>query len=173
MNKIQTSYIDLCYGGDILYVWQAVVHVESLLDVTYISSISMTILMKEDWAAFYAIGMQSLCFELLIMLIWMLTKLGTYICWTYSSGNYASNIELHVFTSRIHTLLFISAVIHEPNGPQETSQYEHSSIPATVKKLFNLHSNFLTKRDAWAGTFENYFKIRKTPRTDCPGMYLW
>ncbi|BAS87162.1 non-specific phospholipase C1 [Oryza sativa Japonica Group] len=59
-------------------------------------------------------------------------------------------------------------VIHEPNGPQDSSQYEHSSIPATVKKLFNLHSNFLTKRDAWAGTFENYFKIRKTPRTDCP-----
>ena len=59
-------------------------------------------------------------------------------------------------------------VIHEPNGPQETSQYEHSSIPATVKKLFNLHSNFLTKRDAWAGTFESHLKIRKTPRTDCP-----
>lgn len=59
-------------------------------------------------------------------------------------------------------------VIHEPNGPTPTSQYEHSSIPATVKKLFGLHSNFLTKRDAWAGTFENYFKIRKTPRTDCP-----
>jgi hypothetical protein len=95
------------------------------------------------------------------------------MCRTYSSVNYASNIELHVFTSRIHTLLFISAVIHEPNGPQDTSQYEHSSIPATVKKLFNLHSNFLTKRDAWAGTFESYFKIRKTPRTDCPGMYLW
>lgn len=73
----------------------------------------------------------------------------------------------------IKTLLFICAVIHEPNGPQETSQYEHSSIPATVKKLFNLHSNFLTKRDAWAGTFENYFKIRKTPRTDCPGICLW
>jgi hypothetical protein len=75
--------------------------------------------------------------------------------------------------SIIMTLLFICAVIHAPNGPQETSQYEHSSIPATVKKLFNLHSNFLTKRDAWAGTFENYLKIRKTPRTDCPGTYLW
>jgi hypothetical protein len=67
------------------------------------------------------------------------------------------------------SLLLTCAVIHEPNGPQATSQYEHSSIPATVKKLFNLHSNFLTKRDQWAGTFENYLKIRKTPRTDCPG----
>ncbi|KAJ4979175.1 hypothetical protein NE237_009955 [Protea cynaroides] len=57
-------------------------------------------------------------------------------------------------------------VIHEPNGPTQYSQFEHSSIPATVKKLFNLKSDFLTKRDAWAGTFENYF--RDTPRTDCP-----
>lgn len=59
-------------------------------------------------------------------------------------------------------------VIHEPDGPTPYSQYEHSSIPATVKKLFNLKSNFLTKRDAWAGTFEKYFYIRDTPRDDCP-----
>ncbi|XBI85760.1 hypothetical protein VPH35_093851 [Triticum aestivum] len=59
-------------------------------------------------------------------------------------------------------------VIHEPNGPDKTSQYEHSSIPATVKKLFNLRANYLTKRDLWAGTFESYLKVRKTPRTDCP-----
>ncbi|XP_027337768.1 non-specific phospholipase C1 [Abrus precatorius] len=59
-------------------------------------------------------------------------------------------------------------VIHEPDGPTPYSQYEHSSIPATVKKLFNLKSNFLTKRDAWAGTFEKYFNIRDTPRDDCP-----
>ncbi|CAN1231874.1 Non-specific phospholipase C1 [Linum grandiflorum] len=59
-------------------------------------------------------------------------------------------------------------VIHEPNGPTPTSQFEHSSVPATVKKLFNLKSNFLTKRDAWAGTFDSYFNLRKTPRNDCP-----
>lgn len=59
-------------------------------------------------------------------------------------------------------------VIHGPDGPTPYSQYEHSSIPATVKKLFNLKSNFLTKRDAWAGTFEKYFYIRDTPRDDCP-----
>ncbi|KAL2332952.1 hypothetical protein Fmac_014165 [Flemingia macrophylla] len=59
-------------------------------------------------------------------------------------------------------------VIHEAEGPTPYSQYEHSSIPATVKKLFNLKSNFLTKRDAWAGTFEKYFYIRDTPRDDCP-----
>ncbi|KAM7259481.1 hypothetical protein ACFE04_015222 [Oxalis oulophora] len=59
-------------------------------------------------------------------------------------------------------------VIHEPDGPTPYSQFEHSSIPATVKKLFNLKSNFLTKRDAWAGTFEDAFTVRKTPREDCP-----
>ncbi|XAR60728.1 Phospholipase C [Bertholletia excelsa] len=59
-------------------------------------------------------------------------------------------------------------VIHAPHGPTPSSQFEHSSIPATVKKLFNLNSNFLTKRDAWAGTFENYFNLRNTPRDDCP-----
>ncbi|KAL5817169.1 hypothetical protein ACOSQ3_025547 [Xanthoceras sorbifolium] len=59
-------------------------------------------------------------------------------------------------------------VIHEPDGPTPHSQFEHSSIPATVKKLFKLKSNFLTKRDAWAGTFEKYFHIRDTPRDDCP-----
>ncbi|GAB4859959.1 NPC intracellular cholesterol transporter 1 [Ancistrocladus abbreviatus] len=59
-------------------------------------------------------------------------------------------------------------VIHKPIGPTPSSEFEHSSIPATVKKLFNLSSNFLTKRDAWAGTFENYFYLRDTPREDCP-----
>ncbi|KAJ3669634.1 hypothetical protein LUZ60_011584 [Juncus effusus] len=59
-------------------------------------------------------------------------------------------------------------VVHEPNGPKSTSQFEHSSIPSTVKKLFNLNSNYLTKRDAWAGSFESLFTMRKTPRTDCP-----
>ncbi|XP_065854369.1 non-specific phospholipase C3-like [Euphorbia lathyris] len=68
--------------------------------------------------------------------------------------------------------LFISpwinpgTVIHGPEGPEETSEFEHSSIAATVKKLFNL-KDFLTKRDAWAGTFEIALN-RTTPREDCP-----
>ncbi|KAI4382145.1 hypothetical protein MLD38_008144 [Melastoma candidum] len=60
-------------------------------------------------------------------------------------------------------------VVHGPNGsPYPNSEFEHSSIPATVKKLFNLSSPFLTKRDAWAGTFEGIFEGRTEPRTDCP-----
>ncbi|KAF2558302.1 hypothetical protein F2Q68_00018379 [Brassica cretica] len=43
---------------------------------------------------------------------------------------------------------------------------EHSSIPATLKKIFNLKS-FLTKRDEWAGTFDAIIN-RTSPRTDCP-----
>ncbi|WOL09539.1 non-specific phospholipase C4 [Canna indica] len=57
-------------------------------------------------------------------------------------------------------------VVHAPSGPHPTSQFEHSSIPATVKKIFNLR-DFLTKRDAWAGTFDTVL-TRTTPRTDCP-----
>ncbi|GMH12224.1 hypothetical protein Nepgr_014065 [Nepenthes gracilis] len=59
-------------------------------------------------------------------------------------------------------------VIHRPNGPTPYSEFEHSSIPATVKKLFNLSSDFLTKRDAWAATFEDWFNLRDNPRDDCP-----
>ncbi|MED6120634.1 Phosphatidylglycerol/phosphatidylinositol transfer protein [Stylosanthes scabra] len=59
-------------------------------------------------------------------------------------------------------------VVHGPMGsPTPTSEYEHSSIPATVKNLFNLPS-FLTKRDEWAGTFEGIVQTRTEPRTDCP-----
>ncbi|CAA0827152.1 Non-specific phospholipase C3 [Striga hermonthica] len=57
-------------------------------------------------------------------------------------------------------------VLHGPSGPYPTSEFEHSSIPATVKKIFNLKS-FLTRRDAWAGTFECVLN-RTSPRTDCP-----
>ncbi|KAM1578225.1 non-specific phospholipase C3-like [Malus sylvestris] len=57
-------------------------------------------------------------------------------------------------------------VLHAPSGPYPSSQFEHSSISATVKKIFNL-KEFLTKRDAWAGTFDVVLN-RTSPRTDCP-----
>lgn len=59
-------------------------------------------------------------------------------------------------------------VVGRPAGPTDTSEFEHSSIPATLKKIFNLSSDFLTKRDAWAGTFEHIFTELDQPRTDCP-----
>jgi len=60
-----------------------------------------------------------------------------------------------------------NTVVHESVGPTPTSHYEHSSITATFNKIFGFPEH-LTDRDRWAGTFENVFLNRKTPRTDCP-----
>ncbi|KAL2510897.1 Non-specific phospholipase C2 [Abeliophyllum distichum] len=62
-----------------------------------------------------------------------------------------------------------ATVVHGPNGsPTPTSEYEHSSVPATVRKIFNFSSPSLTQREAWAGTFEGILQTRTEPRTDCP-----
>lgn len=66
-------------------------------------------------------------------------------------------------------LFFSCVVISKARGPTKSSEYEHSSIPATIRKIFNLSSHFLTHRDAWAGTFEQVFSELTSPRTDCPG----
>jgi phospholipase C len=58
-------------------------------------------------------------------------------------------------------------LVHDPTGPTADSKYDHTSTLATIKKLWNM-PNFLTKRDAWAGTFEGILQQRTTPRTDCP-----
>ena len=69
--------------------------------------------------------------------------------------------------------LFISpwidsgALVHGPTGPKPDSQFDHASVHATLKLMFNLTS-FLTERDAWAGTFEAIFSNRTSPRTDTP-----
>lgn len=53
-------------------------------------------------------------------------------------------------------------------------QYEHSSIVSTVvHKMFqptegHAAPSYLTKRDAWAATFEWVFDLLPAPRTDCP-----
>lgn len=82
------------------------------------------------------------------------------------------NFEFDRLGVRVPTILVSpwiqpGTVLHGPNGPYPTSEYEHSSIPATVKKIFKL-GDFLTKRDEWAGTFEHLLLTRSTPRTDCP-----
>ncbi|XP_010695377.1 non-specific phospholipase C6 isoform X1 [Beta vulgaris subsp. vulgaris] len=59
-------------------------------------------------------------------------------------------------------------VMSKAKGPTPDSEFEHSSIPATIKKIFNLKSNFLTHRDAWAGIFEDVVTQLTSPRTDCP-----
>ncbi|KAH7836361.1 hypothetical protein Vadar_000321 [Vaccinium darrowii] len=59
--------------------------------------------------------------------------------------------------------MFIKELSMDPiyGVPMATSEYEHSSIPATVKNIFNL-SSFLTNRDAWAGSFHNIVQILLT-----------
>lgn len=58
------------------------------------------------------------------------------------------------------------AVYQEPKrGPTNTSQFELTSVPATIKNLFNL-SFFLTQRDAWAGSFDEL--LLEVPRSDTP-----
>jgi len=57
-------------------------------------------------------------------------------------------------------------VVHEPTGPYADSQYDHSSVHATLKNMFNL-DQFLTRRDEWSGSFHHIFNLT-SPRTDCP-----
>mmetsp|Transcript_94372 Transcript_94372/g.270274 ORF Transcript_94372/g.270274 Transcript_94372/m.270274 type:complete len:609 (-) Transcript_94372:146-1972(-) len=56
------------------------------------------------------------------------------------------------------------AVFQEPiEGPYNTSQFDLTSVPATVKNLFNL-TGFLTNRDRWSGNFEEL--LLDTPRDE-------
>lgn len=57
------------------------------------------------------------------------------------------------------------AVFQEPKGPTNTSQFDLTSVPATLKNLFNL-SSFLTKRDEWSGSFHEL--LLEAPRRDAP-----
>ena len=61
----------------------------------------------------------------------------------------------------------VSAPTH---GPSPDSQYDGTSIVATVKRLFDL-PNFLTRRDAWAAPFDHLFDELPAPRADAP-MHL-
>ncbi len=49
----------------------------------------------------------------------------------------------------------------------DSTRYQHTSIMATVKRLFGW-DQFLTKRDASANTFEHLFSELDAPRTDTP-----
>jgi phospholipase C len=67
----------------------------------------------------------------------------------------------------VSPLIEKGTVVHAATGPTPTSQYEHSSVPATISNLFELLGGPLTKREAWAGTLEHVL-TRDLPRTDCP-----
>jgi hypothetical protein len=52
--------------------------------------------------------------------------------------------------------------------PAPNSEYELTSIMASARKILGINLPPLTKRDAWAATFENLVNVLETPRTDCP-----
>jgi phospholipase C len=63
----------------------------------------------------------------------------------------------------------VPAIVVSPwveKGRVDSTRYEHSSIPATIRTLFNL-PEALTARDKAANTFEKNLS-RSTPRTDTP-----
>lgn len=80
-----------------------------------------------------------------------------------------TRLGVRVPTVMISPYIDAGTVVHDPpaaNKPFPSSLYDHSSVPATVKALFDMPA-FLTKRDEWAGTF-THILTRETPRTDCP-----
>lgn len=62
-----------------------------------------------------------------------------------------------------------NAVFQKAAGPYNDSEFDLTSVCATAKNLFNL-SEFLTKRDEWAGSFDELLTLDQ-PRTDTP-MHL-
>jgi phospholipase C len=64
----------------------------------------------------------------------------------------------------------VPAIIASPwvkKGKVDSTRYQHTSVLATLKKLFNLNG-FLTKRDASANAFDGLFAELSAPRTDTP-----
>jgi phospholipase C len=57
-------------------------------------------------------------------------------------------------------------VVGKANGPFPGSEYDTTSILATMRKLFNFSAP-LTVRDAWSGSFEHILS-EPAPRSDCP-----
>lgn len=76
-----------------------------------------------------------------------------------------TRIGVRVPTIAISPWIAPGSVIHTPiNGPTPNSQYEHTSIMATMRAIFNMTTP-LNARDAWAATFENILTL-DSPRTN-------
>ena len=91
--------------------------------------------------------------------------------------NYSSYPDKFAFDRlgiRIPTLLIsplvpkglVQGIPPASQRPFSNSQYELTSVMATIRKVLNMSSPPLTKRDAWAATFEHL--VLDEPRTDCP-----
>ena len=79
-----------------------------------------------------------------------------------------SRLGVRVPTVVISPWVKAGTLISQPSPQQKpapTSQFESTSIISTANKIFGL-SESLTRRDAWAATFEDV--ISSTMRSDCP-----
>jgi len=80
-------------------------------------------------------------------------------------------LGVRVPTVMVSPWLKKGTVIHAASGPTATSQFDHTSLAATLKDLYNFDS-YLTARDKWAGTFHTALleagAITDEPRCDCP-----
>jgi phospholipase C len=93
--------------------------------------------------------------------------------------SYPDKFEFDRLGVRIPTLLISpwikkGTVISEPPDnakPADNSEYELTSIMASVRKLLNMKTGPLTQRDAWSATFDHELYVLDQPRTDCP-MHL-
>ncbi len=80
-----------------------------------------------------------------------------------------TRLGIRVPTIAVSPWIRKGTLVHEPPAaqkPQPTSEYELSSIPATLRRLFPQLGPPLTKRDAWAATFEHV--LTDELRDDCP-----
>ena len=88
------------------------------------------------------------------------------------------NFKFDRLGMRIPTLLISpwvkrGTILSEPpmaQRPAKNSEYDLTSVMATVRKIFPYMNKTspLTKRDAWAATFEQTLMQMDSPRTDCP-----
>ena len=76
-----------------------------------------------------------------------------------------------VFTLLISPWIDRGTIISAPSDSQKpfpSSEFDLTSIPATVRKIFKLQSPCLTARSCWVATFDDEVLKRQTPRGDCP-----
>ena len=80
-----------------------------------------------------------------------------------------TRLGLRVPTLLISPWVQRGTVVSAPSAsqkPTNSSEFDLTSIPATMKRMFGL-KDFLTKRDAWAATFDDVFTRQDKPRDDC------
>jgi phospholipase C len=86
-----------------------------------------------------------------------------------SEGFEYTRLGVRIPTVVISPWIAKGTLVHDPPAaqrPTDTSEYELSSIPATLRKLFPQIGGPLTRRDQWAASFEHL--LTKTYRADAP-----